>query len=391
MAVVQLGRTRGASKLISYCEKRAVEVSGVDCPYEYAKSQFKATRELWGKPDGIQAHHVIQSFNPGEVTPQQANEIGKDLAKEIAKGHEVTVYTHADTKHIHNHIVINSVSFESGKKYQAHGKDTIEKFREISDRLCQDRNLSIIKEPYAMQRYCMAERGMAERGEVSWKDQIRDAIDIERQTSTSYEDLKKNLNEKYGIAVNERGKNHISYKHPDYKVSVKGTTLGLAYERGTIENELSRQIERTESQERGFTDLSSAAEKSQGIGGTLEGNNQAQRIDEGLHASPPRQGHNNSNDLEKRTEQHNKDQQGSTRGNAFDFEKAEQHARDLQRGIAKDFGEWQTGTESQQPSNLTGNEINRQELGKEHGRNQGQEQSDIGPLKPKDLGIDLEH
>jgi len=157
MATIQLGTTKVANKLISYCEKRAAERDGVDCPPEYAKSQFKATRELWGKSEGIQAHHVIQSFKPGEITPELANEIGKQLAKEIAGGYEAVVYTHTDKEHIHNHIVINAVSYENGKKYRAHGKDAIERVRDISDRLCQERDLSVVKEKTSEVRYTLAE------------------------------------------------------------------------------------------------------------------------------------------------------------------------------------------------------------------------------------------
>jgi len=145
MATIQLGNTKVASKLISYCEKRATERDGVDCPPEFAKNQFKATREIWGKSEGIQAHHVIQSFKPGEVNPAEANEIGIQLAKELANGYEAVVYTHTDKDHIHNHIVINAVSYENGKKYRAHGKEAIEKVRDISDRLCQNGNCLWLK------------------------------------------------------------------------------------------------------------------------------------------------------------------------------------------------------------------------------------------------------
>lgn len=95
------------------------------------------------------------------------------------------VYTHTDKDHIHNHVVINSVSYEDGGKFHAHGKKAIDRVREASDRLCQERNLSVIKEPY-----------------------------YERQDSTSYDKFKKKLTQKYGIEVKERGKN-ISFKHPD--------------------------------------------------------------------------------------------------------------------------------------------------------------------------------
>src|SRR5699024_12722810 len=63
---------------------------------DYAKSQMKQTRELFSKNDGIQAHHVIQSFKPDEVTPEKANQVGLELAKKLAPNHEVAVYTHDD-------------------------------------------------------------------------------------------------------------------------------------------------------------------------------------------------------------------------------------------------------------------------------------------------------
>ncbi|HDX9661274.1 TPA: relaxase/mobilization nuclease domain-containing protein, partial [Bacillus toyonensis] len=66
-----------------------------------------------------QAHTIIQSFKPGEVTAEQANDLGRQLAESIAEGHQVAIYTHNDTEHIHNHIVINSVDMETGRKYQS--------------------------------------------------------------------------------------------------------------------------------------------------------------------------------------------------------------------------------------------------------------------------------
>ena len=133
MATIQLGTTKSASKLCNYAEKRAVEKDGHNLDIDYAKSQMKQTRELFSKNDGIQAHHVIQSFKPDEVTPEKANQVGLELAEKLAPGYEVAVYTHDDTNHIHNHIVINSVNFENGKKYQAHGNEAIERARSLSD------------------------------------------------------------------------------------------------------------------------------------------------------------------------------------------------------------------------------------------------------------------
>src|SRR5690625_6471461 len=71
MATIQLGTTGSASQLCNYAEKRAVEKDGHNLDIDYAKSQMKQTRELFSKNDGIQAHHVIQSFKPDEVTPEK--------------------------------------------------------------------------------------------------------------------------------------------------------------------------------------------------------------------------------------------------------------------------------------------------------------------------------
>src|SRR5699024_11771174 len=75
-----------------------------------------------------------------------------ELAKKLAPNHEVAVYTHDDTDHIHNHIVINSVNFETGKKYQAHGKEAIERARSLSDEVCKSHDLSVVKEHNARDR-----------------------------------------------------------------------------------------------------------------------------------------------------------------------------------------------------------------------------------------------
>lgn len=113
VATTKLGNTKSASRAINYAEKRAEEKSGLNCDVDYAKSAFKQTRNLYGKDTGIQAHTVIQSFKPGEVTPKQCNQLGLELAEKIAPNHQVAVYTHTDKDHYHNHIVINSVNLET--------------------------------------------------------------------------------------------------------------------------------------------------------------------------------------------------------------------------------------------------------------------------------------
>lgn len=240
MATIQLGNTKVANKLISYAEKRAEERSGVDCPPEYAKSQMKATRELWGKPEGVQAHHVIQSFKPGEVTAKQANEIGQELARSISKGHEAVIYTHTDKEHIHNHIIINAVNFENGSKYQSSKKD-LHRIREESDRLCLEQGLSIVLERKAPVRYTLAEKALLEKGKTSWKDDIRTKIEEAKDATASYEEFKIYLSEKHEIEVRERGKTTTYYDHANNK-RVRDNKLGSDYEREVIKDGFEKSV-----------------------------------------------------------------------------------------------------------------------------------------------------
>src|SRR5699024_723465 len=137
MATIQLGTTGSASQLCNYAEKRAIEKDGYNLDIDYAKSQMKQTRELITKNDGIQAQHVMQTFQADEVTTEKANQVGVEVAKKLAPNHEVAVYTHDETTHVHNHIVNNSVNFETGKKYQAQGKEAIERARSLSHEVCK--------------------------------------------------------------------------------------------------------------------------------------------------------------------------------------------------------------------------------------------------------------
>jgi len=102
MAHIKIKSSSCANSSIDYADSRAVERSGVNCDPEHAKIQFEVTRKLYEKNDGRQAYTVIHSFTPGEVTPEQANRLGRELAEKIAPGHEAAIYTHADKDHVHN-------------------------------------------------------------------------------------------------------------------------------------------------------------------------------------------------------------------------------------------------------------------------------------------------
>ena len=120
--------------------------TGINCEIEDAVKQMQFVKIFYRKENGILAFHAYQSFNEGEVTPEIAHEIGVRLAEEMwGDRFQVVVSTHLNTKHLHNHFVINSVSFKDGKKYYSNLENTA-LLRKTSDEICEEYGLSILKE-----------------------------------------------------------------------------------------------------------------------------------------------------------------------------------------------------------------------------------------------------
>lgn len=128
-------------------------VSGYNCEPQTASIDFEMTAVLAHKARNLKrkrstnlAYHLIQSFSPEDaVTPEQAHELGKKLAFEYTGGkYEYVVATHIDKGHIHNHIMINAVSFYDYKKLRTVPYRTARQIRDISDRLCMEAHLSVI-------------------------------------------------------------------------------------------------------------------------------------------------------------------------------------------------------------------------------------------------------
>ena len=120
--------------------------TGINCKVEDAVKQMELVKTLYGKEDGILAFHGYQSFNKGEVTPEIAHEIGVRLAEEMwGDRFQVVVSTHLNTEHIHNHFVVNSVSFKDGLKYYSNLANTA-LLRKTSDDLCDEYGLRVLEE-----------------------------------------------------------------------------------------------------------------------------------------------------------------------------------------------------------------------------------------------------
>lgn len=139
--------------LIAYTERDSATnlkqfVYGIRCHQDTCREDMMAVKNHFKKTDGIVAYHGYQSFAGNEVSPKQAHEIGIKLAKELwGDRYQVLVTTHLDKdSHIHNHFVINTVSWVDGKKFHRTKKDYLQ-MREVSDRLCREYGLSVIENP----------------------------------------------------------------------------------------------------------------------------------------------------------------------------------------------------------------------------------------------------
>lgn len=251
MATTKLSATKSTSRAINYAEKRAVEKSGLNCDVDYAKSSFKASRELYGKTDGNQGHVIIQSFKPGEVTPEQCNQLGLALAEKLAPNHQVAVYTHADTDHVHNHIVINSIDLETGKKFN-NNKKALRNVRDFNDEVCIEHGLSVPNKDTARLRYTQTEKAIADpntksTAQYSWKDEIREAID--QSQATNMDEFKDHLKQ-HGITIERVTPKSITYRHLAEDKKVRGRKLGEDYNKGGIEDGFERQIQHQQQTER---------------------------------------------------------------------------------------------------------------------------------------------
>ena len=120
-------------------------VTGINCSAEIARDQFVTVKKQFNKEDGIVAYHGYQSFDEGEVTPELAHAIGLEFAQRVwGEDYQVVVATHLNTKHIHNHFVVNSVSFLHGRRLQ---KKQWYEFNKVSDEICRSHGLSVVEKP----------------------------------------------------------------------------------------------------------------------------------------------------------------------------------------------------------------------------------------------------
>lgn len=158
-------------------------VSAHGCDPATAAAEMLLTRRQYldaggwvpGNDKEVLAYHIRQAFKPGEITPEDANRIGRELAERFTKGrYQFIVATHIDRGHVHNHIIFAAVSEDAGRRFRDF-LGTAKAVRKISDRLCLENGLSVIENP---------KRGRKDYGKwlgdqrpLSAQEKVRDAID----------------------------------------------------------------------------------------------------------------------------------------------------------------------------------------------------------------------
>lgn len=163
-------------------------VTGVNCNAETAFDEMSAVQERFGKTGGNVAYHAYQSFKTGEITPELCHEIGVELAKKMwGNEYQVLVATHLNTGTLHNHFVVCSTNMWTGKKFDC-TEGAYWKFRALSDELCAEHNLTVIKNPTGKtpRSIYFAEK----KGEPTTFNVLREAIDYGIEHSRSFEYFK---------------------------------------------------------------------------------------------------------------------------------------------------------------------------------------------------------
>lgn len=153
-------------------------VSGINCSPSTARDEMLAVKKRFGKESGTVAYHGYQSFAPGETTPEMAHEIGMKLAARLwGDRYQVIVATHLDKEnHLHNHFVLNTVSFVDGIKYHRTKKDYHD-MQTVSDELCREYRLSVIENPQYGKAKQYGEWRAEQEQRPTWRGLIRADID----------------------------------------------------------------------------------------------------------------------------------------------------------------------------------------------------------------------
>ena len=275
MAVTKIKPIRGTvNKALAYIldpqkTDDAFYVSSYGCAAsDAAAKEFEWTRNL-AIQQGMQipkvlARHLIQSFDIGEVTPEEAHEVGKQLADEWLKGkYEYVIATHIDKGHCHNHIIFNAVNYVDFHAYRSN-KRTYRELRQLSDEICKEHGLSVIP-PSQNKGMDYKEYTEAKRG-TSWKQKLKQTIDRCVITAKDWDEFLKLMQEAgYEIKIGK----YISFRAEGQERFTRAKTIGNNYTEDRIKERIQGRGNRKrqmQTSRRGISLISDIQERIQLIG-----------------------------------------------------------------------------------------------------------------------------
>ena len=216
-------------------------VKVLNCNDDNAFDAMRAVKHKFKKTGGVLGYHIIQSFAPGEVTPEQAHEIGIEFARRMfGNDYQVVIGTHLDKAHPHNHIVVNSVSCSDGHKYHSSPESYFKEIRATSDELCRENGLSVIDPQGKGKHY--GEWKAEQDGKPTIRGMIRadmDAIIAEAYTLDTFFMLL----ERKGYTVHRRGphRKYTTVQPKGAKRAIRLASLGDEYTEEGIKARLAKQ------------------------------------------------------------------------------------------------------------------------------------------------------
>lgn len=203
---------------------------------EHASLDMERTKQRYHKRNGVQGYHIIQSFKPGELTPEQTHEIGVKFAQRLfGDRFEVVIGTHLDRQHLHNHIAVNSVSFVDGRKLRCNMKTYFQEIQKVSDDLCREYGLSVIQ-PRGKGK-SRGEWQAAKEKKPTIRAQIRRDIDGIIGRSLNFTTFLKDLRSA-GYEVRYDRRKYTAVKPPYGKKFIRLDSLGENYTDAAIERRI---------------------------------------------------------------------------------------------------------------------------------------------------------
>ncbi len=330
MAIIKAVNSKSSiATAINYVSKKEKTeeklISGIDCNPKTAIDEMKATKELYDKDSGRQYSHFIQSFNPkDEISPEKAHDIGKEFIKNNDKfnGFEIILATHKDKKHIHNHFIINSVNYETGRKFHT-TKYEYQDMKDLSNKLSKEYGLTVPEKSkekgkvtsFNQNKYRVMERHFQGTAK-SYILETAIAVKKAQEKAISKDDFIKEM-DKQGYSTNWTDtRKHITFKNEESGKKVRLANLektfnDSSFTKGGLIDEFKHNLREREG--------------SRGAKGIDSRNKGIERPDEVLHQGTDGQRFNQSSIGLEGDTSHRGIQQTSTKSDDFDIGKAKEH------------------------------------------------------------------